>query len=190
MMGNGQLRECLCMLRGLRVAILGVGNVLKADDGAGPLLCQALHGIVAAPVIDAGTAPENHLGPIIRARPQRLLVVDAVDFGGHPGAIAIFHARQIRDVAVSTHAVSLRLLVNVLRDEIDVDVLLLGIQPESTQLDKPVSAPVQEAIETLTEMLREAFPAAGSEAKPSPRIPIKPYSNGKTPVRSNAKSRQ
>ena len=186
MMRDGELREYLRMLRGLRVVILGVGNVLKGDDGAGPLLCQALQGTVSAPVIDAGTTPENYLGPVIKARPQRLLIVDAVDFGGRPGTIAIFHAQQIRASAVSTHALSLRLLANVLRDEIDVDVLLLGIQPESTELDKPVSAAVQEAIQTLTKMLCEAFLAV----KPSPSIPISHVSNSSPPVRARTESAQ
>ncbi len=184
MMRDGELRECLHMLRGLRVVILGVGNVLKGDDGAGPLLCQALQGTISVPVIDAGTVPENYLWSVIKAHPQRVLIVDAVDFGGRPGAIGVFHAQQVRDVAVSTHASSLRLLADVLRTEIDIDVLLFGIQPESTQLGRPVSASVRDAIETLTDLLRKAFPAA----KTSPSIPIREVSSGSPSIRAGSES--
>ena len=149
------------MLAGSRVVILGVGNVLKGDDGVGPLVCEALAGKVTARVMDAGTVPENYLGPIIEARPQFLLVIDAVDFGGAPGAIGLFTPEKINDAAFSTHALSLRLFIDVLRTDVDVDVLVLGVQPVSTQLGRPVSAPVQESIAEVTEVLGAIFPATG-----------------------------
>jgi hydrogenase 3 maturation protease len=160
MVGHAELAERLGALRGARVTILGVGNVLKGDDGVGPQMCEMLAGKVAAQIIDAGTVPENYLRPLTRARPQFLLVVDAVDFGGAPGAIGVFTVDQINDVAFSTHALSLRLFVDVLRTEADVEVLLLGIQPSCTQLGQPVSAPVQESLQELTETLMAALPPA------------------------------
>jgi len=160
MIGRDELEKRLEALRDSRVVILGVGNILKGDDGFGPLLCEALAGKVAAQVIDAGTVPENYLRPLIKARPQLLLVVDAVDFGGAPGAIDIFTLDQINDVAFSTHALSLRLFVDVLRTEIDVEVLLLGVQPSCTQLGQPVSGPVQAAIRDVGETLMTMLPPA------------------------------
>lgn len=165
---NRELREHLSALRGSRAVILGVGNVLKADDGVGPLVCEALAGKVSARVIDAGTVPENYIRPIIDARPQCLLVVDAVDFGGRPGAIGVFRPNQINDVAFSTHALSLRLFVDVLATEIEVDVLLLGIQPACTQLGRPVSAAVQGSIRELTDAFREIFPSIDQATEFSP----------------------
>lgn len=160
MTGNRELLDRLHPLCGSRTVILGVGNLLKGDDGTGPLVCEALQGTVSATVIDAGTVPENYIRPVINARPQYLLVVDAVDFGGTPGAIGVFTVDQTNDTAFSTHALSLRLFVDVLRTDIEVDVLLLGIQPICTQLGRPVSAPVQESIREVTDVLSAIFPVA------------------------------
>lgn len=168
MIGYDELRKRLRVSAGARVVILGVGNVLKGDDGVGPLVCEALAGKVAARVMDAGTVPENYLRPIIEARPQFLLVVDAVDFGGTPGAVGLFAPDQINDAAFSTHALSLRLFIDVLRTDVDVEVLVLGVQPVGTQLGRPVSAPVQESIAEVTAVLAAIFPAADQTMASSP----------------------
>jgi len=168
MMESQELRERLSARRGLRTVILGVGNVLKGDDGVGPLVCEALGGKVSARVIDAGTVPENYIRPIIDAHPQFLLVADAVDFGGAPGAVGVFAIDQINDMAFSTHALSLRLFVDVLATEIEVNVLLLGIQPVCTQLGQPVSDPVQESIQELIGLLCDVFPPGDQVTERSP----------------------
>jgi hydrogenase 3 maturation protease len=86
-----QLYEQLRKFRGSRTLIVGIGNILKADDGAGPLVCEQLgRAKVCADLIDAGTVPENYIQPIIKKAPQNLLVIDAIDFGASPGTIKIF----------------------------------------------------------------------------------------------------
>jgi hydrogenase 3 maturation protease len=154
-----KLAECLDTLRGTRTVILGIGNTLKGDDGVGPLVCARLAGQVSATVIDAGTVPENHLRPIISAKPENLLVIDAVDFAGHPGQVRVFPPDRMSDFAFSTHALSPHLFLDLLRQEIDVDVTIIGIQPGHTHLGEPVSAGVREAMELLAGMLVETFPA-------------------------------
>ncbi len=168
MKDNRGLLDGLRPLCGSRTVILGVGNVLRGDDGVGPLVCEALVGKVAARVIDAGTVPENYIRPLVEARPQFLLVVDAVDFGGTPGAIGVFTLDQINDFAFSTHALSLRLFVEVVRTDIEVDVLLLGVQPLCTLLGQPVSDPVQESIQELIGMLSDVFPSVDQVTERSP----------------------
>ena len=180
MMGNRELRERLGALPGSRVVILGIGHVLRGDDAVGPLVCEALTGKVAARVIDAGTVPENYIRPLIRARPQILLAIDAVDFGGAPGAIGLFTMDQTDGLSFSTHAPSLRLFVDVLRRDIAVDVYLLGVQPVCMQLGAPVSGPVQESIRELTEVLGEIIPPAGQTPAPSPGSSARSHS-GQTP---------
>ena len=61
-----RLHERLDELCGSRTVVLGVGNTLKGDDGVGPLVCERLAGKISATVIDAGTVPENHIGPIAK----------------------------------------------------------------------------------------------------------------------------
>lgn len=159
-----QLGEFLSALCGSSTVVLGVGNTLKADDGLGPLLCQRLAGHLSATVIDAGTVPESYIQPIVRARPDNLLIVDAIDFGGSPGDMRVFRSEETGTFAFSTHALSLHLFVDVVRQGVDVEVHLLGVQPGCTELGRPVTEPVRKAIESLAEMFQETFPV-----KPLPR---------------------
>ena len=153
-----QLFEQLNKLRGSKTIVLGIGHTLKGDDGAGPLVCQQLTGKTSAELIDTGTVPENYIQPIIKKRPQNLLIIDAIDFGASPGSINIFKPEQLNSSVFSTHTLSPRLFVDMITQAIDVDVYFIGIQPAQTQLGQSVSAQVNQAIQSLTQTLVEIFP--------------------------------
>ncbi len=155
---NQQLFDKLKKLRDTATLILGIGNTLKGDDGAGPLVCEQLSGKVCAEVIDAGTVPENYIQTIINKAPQNLLVIDAIDFGAPAGTISIFKPVQLDSFVLSTHTLSPRLFVDVVRKDIKVDVYFVGIQPAQMQLGQPQSKQVIEAIQWLAGTLTRIFP--------------------------------
>ncbi len=156
-----QLFEQLNKLRGSKTVIIGIGNILKGDDGLGPLVCQQLrHAKVCAELIDAGTVPENYIQPVIKKAPQNLLIIDAIDFGASPGTISILKPEQLNSSVFSTHALSPRLFIDVIHRQADVDVYIIGIQPAQIQLGQPVSAPVSKAIQLLIDSLSKIFPPA------------------------------
>lgn len=159
-MGAGeQLFEQLNKLRGSKTVIVGIGNILKGDDGVGPLICQQLRSAkICTELIDAGTVPENYIQPIIKKAPQNLLIIDAIDFGAPPGTISIFKPEQLNSFAFSTHALSPHLFVDLIHQEIDVDVYIVGIQPAQTQLGQSVSAQVSKAVQSLIDSLSKIFP--------------------------------
>jgi len=68
-----------------KTVIVGIGNIMKGDDGAGPSVIEKIQGKVKALCIDAGTAPENYLGKIIKENPDTVLFVDAADINCLPG---------------------------------------------------------------------------------------------------------
>lgn len=156
-----ELLEQLTKLHGSRTVIVGIGNVLKGDDAAGPLLCQELRRIgIDAELIDAGTAPENYIQPVIKKTPQSLLVIDAMDFGAPPGAVRLFRPEQLSTSIWSTHRLSPRIFADMVCRSVKADVYFIGIQPGQVQLGGPVSAPVTQAIERLSRLLAEVFPRA------------------------------
>ena len=145
-------------LRGSKAVIVGIGNTLKGDDGAGPLVCQRLEGKTCAELIDAATVPENYIQPIIKKAPQNLLVIDAIDFGASAGMISIFRPEQLNSIVISTHTLSPRLFVDMIKEEIEVNVYFVGIQPAQTQLGQPVCPQVNEAVQQLINTLADIFP--------------------------------
>jgi len=153
-----QLFEQLKKFRGSRTLIVGIGNILKGDDGAGPLVCGQLErGKVCAELIDAGTVPENYIQPIIKKAPRNLLVVDAIDFGAPPGTIRIFKPEQLNSHTISTHTLSPRLFVDMVCQNIKLDVYFVGIQPAQIQLGQSISPQVSQAIQQLSQALAEVF---------------------------------
>jgi len=152
-----QILQQLNQLHGGKTVIVGIGNTLKSDDGAGPLVCEGLSGKICAEVIDAGTVPENYIQPIIKKAPKNLLIIDAIDFGASPGTIDIFRPEQISSFVFSTHTLSPRLFIDMITRQIEADVYLLGIQPAQTQLGQSISNQVSEAIQQLSQALAEVF---------------------------------
>jgi len=103
--------------------------------------------------------PENYIGKITKKAPQNLLIIDAVDFGAAPGTISVFKTEQLTSVALSTHAPSPRLFVDMITNEIETQVYFVGVQPEHVELGQPLSACVSSAAETLEAVLRDVFSA-------------------------------
>ena len=136
------------IIRG-RTVVLGVGNALKADDAAGCMVAEALRKRFPDRVFDAGETPENFVGPIRRAEPDTVIVVDAADFGGEPGEIRIVAAADVRGLTLGTHALPLGLFMEAVAEETGADVHLVAIQAEGTELGGVVSPAVAEAIERV-----------------------------------------
>jgi hydrogenase 3 maturation protease len=159
-MGSDQsIFEQLNKLRDSSTVIVGMGNILKGDDGAGPIICEQLKAAkISAGLIDAGTVPENYIQRIIKKAPRALLIIDAIDFGAEAGTIKVFKPDQLNSHVISTHTLSPRLFVDIIRRSIQVDVYFVGIQPEHTQLGQPISAAVRRAIEKLSGIIAEIFP--------------------------------
>jgi len=145
--------ELSSYFEGKRILLLGVGNRLRSDDAVGPLLIDRLQGMVDISMLDAGDVPENYLGPIEDSGAELVLVVDAVEMGMNVGDIAFFDIEKVQNMSVSTHSANLGLLFKVIPSERRPQVIVLGIQPGSTDLGQGISEPMQAAIESLKEML-------------------------------------
>ncbi len=158
MADNQQLLARLDKLRGSRTVIVGIGNILKGDDAAGPLICQQLtDAVIDAEIIDAGTVPENYIGTIIKKAPENLLVIDAVDFQAQPGAVKLFRAEQLSSFALSTHTLSPHLFVDTIVQQTNAEVYFIGIQPAQTELAQSMSPPVSKTCRHIAAQLIELF---------------------------------
>jgi hydrogenase 3 maturation protease len=154
---DDKLREQLGEICERKTLVVGIGNTLKGDDGAGCIVCEQLKDTFAGQVIDAGTVPENYIGPIIEKRPEVLVVVDAIDFGGPAGEVRIFEPEELSSAAISTHTLSPRLFVDVICKSIPVEVWFVGIQLGRTVLGEGLSKEVEEAVGMVAEILKEAL---------------------------------
>jgi len=148
-LGADRLEQCLT----LRPTLIGIGSRWHADDAAGPAVISRVSGRAAAKCIDAGDAPERHLGEVVESGADAILLLDAVDFGGMPGEIALFTAEELPGRLSTTHTSSLRLLMRYLEAESNANVLLVGIQPASVAFGEPMSAAVTASVDALAGLL-------------------------------------
>ncbi len=149
-----------------RCCIVGVGNRTRGDDGAGPCVIDHTRTSAVSVSFDVGTTPENYLEPIVASRPDTVLIVDAVDFGGRPGECRLLAGEALLEHAVSTHCGSLNLIADYLSTRCGTSVRILGIQP--VRLDRPyeLSPPVCESVQCLAAMLSELLGVeGGAESK-------------------------
>jgi hydrogenase maturation protease len=117
--------------------ILGLGNVLWADEGFGVRAAEALHAGYALPddvdVVDGGTQGFALMEYVTGT--ERLLVFDAVDFGLVPGTLKVLRDAEVPawgSVKLSPHQNGFEELLAVaqLRDSAPARITVVGVQPE------------------------------------------------------------
>jgi len=140
-----------------KTVVLGLGNVLHADDGAGAQAIQRLRedGRVPADValVEGGTLGLELLPYIWDC--SRLIVIDAVDVGAAPGAVLRMNGEElnslpgnssVHQLGVSDLLVALRVLA-----EKQPEVTLLGVQPANTDWSTELSPAVAAAMDALVQ---------------------------------------
>jgi hydrogenase maturation protease len=156
----GDMVRTVC---GETTAFVGVGNPDRRDDGAGIALVKLLEAEGIGSVFTAGTSPERLLPALREGGFSVIVFCDAVDAGLEPGSVILMEARDIiaRYPQVSTHKISLGTVAGLLRGENGPEVYLLGIQPETIEMqpDAALSTAVEHTLNLLVARIGEAMPA-------------------------------
>ena len=138
-----------------QVVVLCVGNPERGDDGYGPAVAARLVGRVRSRVFDCGTTPENDLPAAAECAPRVALFVDAVHVGEPPGTMALFSPDDLRSDDFSTHAGSLGIAAEFLREACGARVLLLAAQPAQCELHGELGPQMRAAVEDTAELLSD-----------------------------------
>jgi hydrogenase maturation protease len=119
------------------VLVLGIGNVLWADEGFGVRAVETLHQRYRTPahvsVVDGGTQGLYLLDYICAA--DRVLVLDAIDYKLAPGTLRVFRDADVpvwSDTVMSLHQASFMELLSLarLRGRFPEKITLIGVQPD------------------------------------------------------------
>ena len=151
------------------VVVLGIGNSIYGDDGAGPRAIERLQQIPFSDrvaLIDGGTLNFTLLEHIEGA--ELLVVVDAAEMNQPPGTTRVFEDEAMdrflrRGAGSSVHEVGLSEICDMsrLRGRLPARRLLFAIQPEvlgwSSTLSDTVEQAVDLAVATITQRISEAL---------------------------------
>lgn len=150
--------------RGLaRTVVIGIGNTLLGDDGAGVHVIERLARTRLpehVELIDGGTLSFTLLEAVESA--DYLIVIDAADLDRPAGAIEEYHDAQMEQFLSarrrsSVHEVHLLDLLSAarFRDQYPQRLSLIAIQPGKIGWDSLPTDPVAEAIERASDRVLE-----------------------------------
>ena len=154
--------------------VLGLGNVLHADDGVGPQAISRLSADSRVPagvtLVEGGTLGLELLPYVWDC--ARLIVIDAIDVGEASGTVVRISREELNSLPgkSSAHQLGVADLLVALRmlAERQPQVVLLGVQPGSTDWSDELSAPVAAAMDSLVEAtIRELQVQAEPDAQGS-----------------------
>ena len=151
------------------ILVLGCGNLLFGDDGFGCAVVEYVEKRYQVPdsvcLLDTGTGVRKLLFTICVSpvRPQRILVIDAIDVGREPGEVFEIDLSEIPVIKLddfSLHQLPTSNLLRELQDTCAVEVRVLACQtgPLPEQIQAGLSSSVNHAIPVAAEWLaREYF---------------------------------
>ncbi len=138
------------------VTVIGLGNILMQDEGVGVHAVRAILEGYEVPagleIIDGGTFALDLL-PYIEGR-DRVMFVDAVNFGREPDFIKVLEGREIPalfGMKGSLHHLGLMdvLAAAQLLDVAPQEICLIGIQPQSIDVGLKLTEVIQDKMELL-----------------------------------------
>jgi hydrogenase maturation protease len=153
----------MCNKKGV---ILGVGNILHADDGIGIKILKLLDAQYEFPqeveLVDGGTVGAQLDTSIVNR--DWIIIIDALDVKGHPGEVKVLTGDSFINrpsaAKMSPHQVGFLDLIQLMKMEgtEPKQIDLIGVIPANTNDGLAITPEVEnstaEVIETLLEMLK------------------------------------
>jgi hydrogenase maturation protease len=155
-------------MKNTQLLILGIGNILWADEGFGVRCVEAINAAYQfgddVTVMDGGTQGLYLLPYLEDAR--RLIVFDAVDYGKTPGEMVIAKDDEVpRFMGVkkmSLHQTGFQEVIACasLAGKLPEAMVLIGVQPEQLEdfggsLRAPVKAQIPNAMNVALDLMKE-----------------------------------
>ncbi len=141
----------------MKTLILGIGNLLLCDEGVGVHVARALQreglpeDVVA---LEVGTAFLDALPEIERA--GRIIVVDAMQAGHHPGTIyrVPFADCARPECIASLHGFDLSRVIFLAGREVAPEAVVIGVEPARIDWGTHLSPEIQEMVPVVIEAVK------------------------------------
>lgn len=133
-----------------KTVIMGIGSILRSDDGVGVFIAEKLKSMGINNVIIAHQTPEHWLGVLSKQSHEKILIIDGVLFGGKKGEIKLFDIQEISEQFGLTHSSSLHLFSDFVSQEGSVkEIKILAIMPETIEIGESLSPVVERSADKI-----------------------------------------
>ena len=141
--------------------VIGIGNILRGDDGIGPAIIRHLENKFSPELIqlyDAGSDAFAVLDHLIQ--PQPVIVIDCAQMGSRPGTIQVVTVRDSdyidKNLGISLHGVSLAEIWQMARSMGETPALtVIGIEPKKIAFNSDLSEEVKNSIPAAVKIIVE-----------------------------------
>ncbi|MBS1696573.1 MAG: hydrogenase maturation protease [Actinobacteria bacterium] len=151
---------------GCAVLVVGCGNLLRGDDGVGPIMVRHLweRGVPeGARLVDGGTAGMDVAFQMRGA--QRVVIVDASATGAAPGTIYRVPGHELAELpplqGLHTHSFrwdhAIAFARWALADDCPDDITVFLVEAENVALGADLSAPVAAAMEQVIDIVERDY---------------------------------
>ncbi|SDF29151.1 hydrogenase maturation protease [Sporolituus thermophilus] len=143
------------------IVVVGFGNLLMGDDGAGIRVVERLNDLglpSGVKALDGGVASFEVLAGLRQA--QAIIIVDAMAAGGAPGAVYRMTPADLGapapDRAFSLHEFTLLEALHLAAKVAPLPpVVIYGIEPASVELGLELTPPVAQAVERVANLIMD-----------------------------------
>jgi hydrogenase maturation protease len=134
-----------------KILFVGIGNLLKMDDGVGVYISRKLKNRDSFISLTVETSIENYIGKINSLNPDILVLIDCADIKSPAGTYKLLSINQIHDLTFNTHNISLKRL----SDFFPMPVYILGIQPEKIDFGEKISYLVKNVADKIIKQINK-----------------------------------
>jgi len=140
----------------ISVLVLGIGNLVMSDDGVGVIVAQKLQQSYRFPdnveVMDGGTLGLDLLPKLENI--SHLILIDAVETGKKAGTCIRLFGQELPialETKISPHQMGLKdlLAVSELMGHSPGEMVLIGVQPGSIEMEIGLTPEVEVQLDTL-----------------------------------------
>lgn len=152
----------------MRTLVIGLGNPIMGDDGAGVAILELLREEWELPaeveLVDGGTWGMNLL-PLVESV-GRLILVDAIRSGATPGSLTVLERFQLPRyfaLKLSPHQIDLReiLALAELRGLLPDQLVAIGIEPEQVEMEMRLTPRVSAGLGKVADLVVDRLEAFG-----------------------------
>ena len=144
--------KTLMLEKDKKVLFVGIGNVLKTDDGVGVYISSGIKSSSSVSSLTVEVSLENYIGKINSIDPDILVLIDCVDMKSAPGTYKLMDVNKIQDLTFNTHNISLKRISEFFK----MPVFLLGIQPEKLIFGENISYLVKEEADKIINIINSS----------------------------------
>ena len=134
-----------------KILFVGIGNVLKSDDGVGVYICNRIIPSNYISTLIVEVSIENYIGKINKSCTSLLILTDCVDLGKNPGYWDFLPAEELIDFTFNTHNISLKKISELF----NMPVWILGIQPANTSFGENLTAEIKKTADTILHLINK-----------------------------------